>query len=78
MLAVDEFSLAKNPLNVSIPMLALYSSNDGYVEYRDVLIFAQLNPTTKLAELPGARHCRLRNSNAELYDWLLSDFASKL
>ena len=77
-LAVDEFSLAKNPLNVSIPMLALYSSNDGYVEYRDVLIFAQLNPTTKLAELPGARHCRLRNSNAELYDWLLSDFTSKL
>jgi alpha-beta hydrolase superfamily lysophospholipase len=77
-LAVDELSLAKNPLNVSVPMLALYSSNDGYVEYRDALTFAQLNPTTMLAEIPGARHCRLRNSHVELYDSLLSDFVSKL
>jgi hypothetical protein len=77
-LEVDNFSLAKNSCNTQVPMLVLYSSNDGYVEYRDVYDFADLNPTTMVIDFPLGRHCRLRNSNVERYDSMLAEFISRL
>ena len=75
---VDEFSLAKNPIDTHIPMLVLYSLNDGYIQIKDALKFAEINRNVVLQEFEGARHCRLRNSNLELYEGALKDFVAKL
>jgi pimeloyl-ACP methyl ester carboxylesterase len=75
---VDEFSLAKNPIDTHIPMLVLYSLNDGYIQIKDALEFAEINQNVVLQEFEGARHCRLRNSNVELYERTLKDFVAKL
>ncbi|MEY2816512.1 MAG: hypothetical protein RJA78_1088 [Actinomycetota bacterium] len=75
---VDEFSLAKNPVSTNIPMLVLFSLNDGYIEIKDALEFAEINRNVVLQEFEGARHCRLRNSNVSLYERTLKDFISKL
>jgi len=75
---VDEFSLAKNPVEANIPMLVLYSLNDGYIQIQDALEFAEINQNVVVKEFEGARHCRLRNSNVELYERTLKDFVAKL
>lgn len=75
---VDEFSLARNPIGTHIPMLVLYSLNDGYIQIKDALQFGDINRNVVLQEFEGARHCRLRNSNVELYERTLKDFVAKL
>jgi hypothetical protein len=77
-LAVDDFSLGKNSINSHMPMLVLYSTNDGYVDANDVLSFSQMNATAVLVEFPGARHCRLKNSDPSRYETVVKDFISTL
>ena len=75
---IDSFSLAKNSIEADIPMLVLYSLNDGYIQIKDALKFAEINQNVMLQEFEGARHCRLRNSNIELYENSIKDFVAKL
>jgi pimeloyl-ACP methyl ester carboxylesterase len=75
---IDSFSLAKNSIETDIPMLVLYSLNDGYIQIKDAVKFAEINQNVVLQEFEGARHCRLRNSNVELYERTLKDFVAKL
>jgi alpha-beta hydrolase superfamily lysophospholipase len=77
-MVVDDFSLGKNSINTQIPMLVMYSENDGYVEANDAVAFSQINATTELVEFPGARHCRLKNSDPSLYERVIRDFISRL
>ena len=75
---VDDFSLAQSPIGTHIPMLVMYSLNDGYIQIKDALEFAEINRNVELQEFEGARHCRLRNSNVELYERTLKDFVARL
>ena len=65
---VDDLSLAMNRLECEVPMLAMYSKNDGYVAFEDVEQFAKINSGAKLVEFQGARHCRLKNSDPGRYE----------
>lgn len=73
-LDVDSFSLAKNAILSPIPMLVLYSTNDGYVAHLDSEVFVKLNPTTTLVNFPQARHCRLFNSDQPKYELAIRNF----
>ena len=75
---VDDFSLARNSIRTTIPMLVMYSANDGYVESNDSVLFSQMNPSSQLVEFPGARHCRLKNSDPSGYERVVRDFISTL
>lgn len=75
---VDSLSLSKNSLESDLPMLVMYSSNDGYISWEDSPKFCELNSSALAVEFPGARHCRLRNSSPERYDQVIRDFISKL
>jgi alpha-beta hydrolase superfamily lysophospholipase len=75
---VDSLSLSKNSLESDLPMLVMYSSNDGYISWEDSPKFCELNSSALAVEFPGARHCRLQNSSPERYDQAIRDFISKL
>ncbi len=64
---VDELSLGKNALPVRIPILVLYSLNDGHVEMEDVFDFEKINHNITLVEIEGAKHCRLYNHDKDTY-----------
>jgi hypothetical protein len=75
---VDSFSLSKNALESDVPMLVMYSSNDGYISWEDSPKFCELNSTAFAIEFSGARHCRLMNSDPDRYEQVIRDFISKL
>jgi len=75
---VDSLSLSKKSLESDLPMLVMYSSNDGYISWQDSPKFCELNSSALAVEFPGARHCRLRNSNPDRYEQVIRDFISKL
>lgn len=77
-IAVDQLSLSKQAITTDIPMLVLYSLNDGYIQISDAVDFAMKNSTVQLQEFKGARHCRLKNSDPELYDRTLTSFLERL
>jgi pimeloyl-ACP methyl ester carboxylesterase len=75
---VDEISLVKEKKLPAIPVLVLYSMNDGHVAIADVHKFAEINPGVSLYEIPNARHCRLYNEDKNAYQaaisaWLLEN-----
>ena len=75
---VDEISLVKEKKLPAIPVLVLYSMNDGHVAIADVHKFAEINPGVTLYEIPDARHCRLFNEDKNSYQaaissWLLEN-----
>ena len=75
---VDEISLVKEKKLPAIPVLVLYSMNDGHVAIADVHRFAEINPGVSLYEIPNARHCRLYNEDKNAYQaaisaWLLEN-----
>jgi len=63
----DDLSLLKTGLPMDIPLLALYSSADGYVAIDDVHILAASNKNVQLVEISGAGHCRLYNHDTRGY-----------
>ena len=75
---VDSLSLSKNSLESDLPMLVMYSSNDGYISWQDSPKFCELNGSAIAIEYPGARHCRLKNSDPGRYEQVIRDFISKL
>jgi hypothetical protein len=75
---VDSFSLSKNSLESDLPMLVMYSSNDGYISWEDSPKFCELNSSAIAIEFSGARHCRLMNSNPDKYEQVVREFVSKL
>ena len=75
---VDSLSLSKNSLNTTLPMLVMYSSNDGYISWEDSVKFSEINESAQVIEFPRARHCRLKNSNPDKYDQVIREFISKL
>lgn len=77
-LDLDAFSLGRSALEKSVPSLLLYSKNDGYVAYEDAERFARINKSVTLVQFPGARHCRLSNSNPAKYEETIRTFVSKL
>ncbi len=77
-ITVDELSISKKAMETLVPTLVLYSRNDGYIQISDAVDFARINTNVQLQEFNGARHCRLKNSNPELYDKTLTSFLEKL
>ena len=75
---VDSLSLSKNTLESDLPMLVMYSSNDGYISWEDSPKFCELNSSAIAIQFSGARHCRLKNSNPDRYEQVIRDFISKL
>ena len=75
---VDDLSLALRSVDSKIPMLVLYSMNDGYIQIEDALTFSKNNQNVTLQEFKGARHCRLYNSNPALYEQSIRGFLSPL
>lgn len=71
---VDEVSLVRERKLPAIPVLVLYSMNDGHVAISDVHTFAQLNPSVSLVEIPNARHCRLFNEDKASYQGAISQW----
>jgi len=71
---VDEISLVRDAKLPAVPLLVLYSTNDGHVAIEDVHRFAELNPTVSLVEIPNARHCRLFNEDQNRYQSAISDW----
>ncbi len=74
----DSFSLSAKKLATNVPSLVMYSKNDGYVAYEDAETFSQLNENTYTVDFPGARHCRLKNSDSPKYDKAITEFVSTL
>ena len=75
---VDEISLVNKKKLPAIPVLVLYSMNDGHVAIADVHKVAEINPGVTLYEIPNARHCRLFNEDTNAYQaaissWLLEN-----
>jgi alpha-beta hydrolase superfamily lysophospholipase len=77
-LVFDQMSLCRSALDSTVPSLVLYSKNDGYIAYEDAERFAHINRSVTLVEFPGARHCRLSNSNPAKYEETIRTFVSKL
>jgi alpha-beta hydrolase superfamily lysophospholipase len=75
---VDSFSLSKNALESDVPMLVMYSSNDAYISWEDSPKFCELNDSAIAIEFPGARHCRLKNSDPDRYEQVIREYISKL
>ncbi len=71
---VDEISLVRDKKLPSLPVLVLYSMNDGHVAISDVHKFAEINPTVTLVEFPNARHCRLFNEDKSKYQGAISSW----
>ena len=74
----DKMSLGRRALDRTVPSLVLYSKNDGYIAYEDAERFAHINKSVALVEFPGARHCRLSNSDPAKYEETIRTFVSKL
>lgn len=73
---VDQMSL-KKPFS-SVPLLVLYSRDDGHVSTHDVHALSANNLNATLFEIPKARHCRLFNEDQESYqgairNWLVRE-----
>ena len=64
---INKLSLLNGPIGTNVPILCLYSKNDGFIDMSGVEHFAQLNPNVKLTEIAGARHCRLFNQDQQKY-----------
>lgn len=71
---VSTLSALNKTLNVQVPTLLFHSSNDGYISTSGVYRYRELNPTTRLVEIRGARHCRLFNQDQEKYQAAIADF----
>lgn len=64
---VDKVSLIRDLKLPDVPVLVLYSMNDGHVAIEDVHKLQALNAEVRLVEIPNARHCRLYNEDQERY-----------
>ena len=73
-LDVDGISLVRDVKLPAVPVLVLYSMNDGHVAIEDVHRFAELNQSVSLVEIPNARHCRLFNEDKTRYQSAISDW----
>jgi len=71
---VDKISLVRDAKLPPVPILVLYSMNDGHVAISDVQKLAELNPTVTLLEIPNARHCRLFNEDQASYQSAISEW----
>jgi len=71
---VNEISLVREKLLPNVPVLVLFSMNDGHVAIDDVHKFAAINPAVKLVEVPNARHCRLFNEDQPRYQGAISSW----
>ena len=74
----DEYSLSAHQIGRILPMLVMYSKDDGYVAFQDAETFAEINNSVRLVEFEGARHCRLMNSYPAKYADTLKMFISEL
>jgi pimeloyl-ACP methyl ester carboxylesterase len=74
---VDAISLVRDTLLPDVPVLVLYSMNDGHVAIEDVHKFASMNPAVNLVEIPNARHCRLFNEDQPKYQESISSWISE-
>jgi len=70
----DDLSLVKTGVPMDIPLLALYSSADGYVAIDDVHILAANNKNVQIVEISGAGHCRLYNHDTRGYQAAISNW----
>ena len=73
---VDKMSM-KNSFIEGIPLLVLYSRDDGHVSTHDVHALAANNPSASLFEIPRARHCRLFNEEQESYERAITEWVLK-
>ena len=71
---VDQISLVRNGLLPKLPVLVLYSMNDGHVAIEDVHKFGELNSGVSLVEIPDARHCRLFNEDQQKYQGAIASW----
>ena len=69
---VDQISLVGDTLLPQVPVLVLYSMNDGHVAIDDVQRFAEINSAVSLVEIAQARHCRLFNEDQAKYQGAIS------
>ncbi len=71
---VDQISLVSDALLPQVPVLVLYSMNDGHVAIEDVHRFAEMNGAVSLVEIAQARHCRLFNEDKATYTNAISSW----
>jgi alpha-beta hydrolase superfamily lysophospholipase len=73
---VDSLSLVNNTSAGTIPLLVLFSGNDGYVAIEDVHKLPLVNSEVRLVEIAGARHCRLYNHDRVKYQQAIATWLS--
>jgi alpha-beta hydrolase superfamily lysophospholipase len=71
---IAALSALLHPRRHQVPTLLLHSSNDGYIAMNGVYRYQELNPKTRLVEIPGARHCRLFNEDQAKYQEAIRRF----
>lgn len=74
---VNEISLVREKRLPRLPVLVLYSMNDGHVAIADVHRFEEINQSVSLFEIPNARHCRLFNEDKDKYQSAISEWLTK-